>query len=116
MNAEQVVNLLEPLDIRCVAKNEDALRFETPSFRPDLTRERDLIEELARRYGYDNIPERLPSTGGPVLGALPQSVVPVMWHAEHFEHLGSMSPFITLLGVQAFTRATHWRRVKRFES
>jgi phenylalanyl-tRNA synthetase beta chain len=73
MSAEKVVTLLEPLEIRCIAKNEDALRFETPSFRPDLTRERDLIEEIARRYGYDNIPERLPSTGGPVLTEVTQS-------------------------------------------
>jgi len=70
MTAEQVVSLLEPLEIRCIGKNEGALRFETPSFRPDLTRERDLIEELARRFGYDNIPERLPSTGGPVQQAV----------------------------------------------
>jgi phenylalanyl-tRNA synthetase beta chain len=73
MSAEKVVTLLEPLEIRCVGKNEDALRFETPSFRPDLTRERDLIEEIARRYGYDNIPERLPSTGGPVQTEVPKA-------------------------------------------
>lgn len=32
-----------------------------PSFRPDLTREADLIEELARIYGVDRIPAELPS-------------------------------------------------------
>lgn len=31
-----------------------------PSFRPDLTRPIDLIEEIARIYGYDKIPETLP--------------------------------------------------------
>jgi phenylalanyl-tRNA synthetase beta chain len=31
-----------------------------PSSRPDLTREADLIEELARLYGYDKIPSNLP--------------------------------------------------------
>ena len=30
-----------------------------PTFRPDLTREIDLIEELVRHYGYENIPARL---------------------------------------------------------
>lgn len=60
--AERVIKLLEPLEIRCVGRNETALRFEAPSFRPDLSREVDLIEEIARRHGYDAIPERLPST------------------------------------------------------
>ena len=32
-----------------------------PSFRPDLTRPVDLIEEIARIYGYENIPETLPA-------------------------------------------------------
>lgn len=62
--AENVVQLLEPLEIRCVARNGHSLRFEVPTFRPDLTREIDLIEEVARRVGYDAIPERLPDASG----------------------------------------------------
>lgn len=58
--AEAVVQLLEPLEIRCVTRTDAALFFEIPSFRTDLTREIDLIEEIARRYGYDRIPDRLP--------------------------------------------------------
>ena len=59
---ESVVALLEPLEIRCVGRTQASLIFETPSFRPDLSREIDLIEEIARRHGYDKIPERLPDT------------------------------------------------------
>jgi len=69
--AEEVAQLLEPLGIRCVARNESSLRFAPPSFRPDLAREIDLIEELARRVGYDQIPERLPNTGSAYVPALP---------------------------------------------
>ena len=61
---EDVVQFLEPLEIRCVRRNEDSLLFSPPSFRPDLKREADLIEEVARRYGYDRIPSRLPNTAG----------------------------------------------------
>lgn len=38
----------------------DKIRVQVPSFRPDLEREIDLIEEIARLYGYDNIPQTLP--------------------------------------------------------
>jgi phenylalanyl-tRNA synthetase beta chain len=36
------------------------LDVEVPSFRTDITREIDLIEEIARIYGYDKIPATLP--------------------------------------------------------
>lgn len=38
----------------------DSLRVAIPGFRPDLTMEEDLVEEVGRIYGYDNIPETLP--------------------------------------------------------
>ncbi len=37
-----------------------------PTFRADITREIDLIEEIARVYGYDNIPTTLPKGDIPV--------------------------------------------------
>ncbi len=69
LTTEEVVQLLEPLEIRCVSRNEASLRFAPPSFRPDLLREIDLIEELARRRGYDKIPETLPGESGPYFSA-----------------------------------------------
>lgn len=62
--AESIVKLLEPLEIRCSARTESALRFQPPTFRPDVTREVDLLEEIARRHGYDEIPDRLPDASG----------------------------------------------------
>jgi phenylalanyl-tRNA synthetase beta chain len=38
----------------------DTLEVVIPSFRPDITLEEDLIEEVGRIYGYENIPETLP--------------------------------------------------------
>lgn len=43
----------------------DRLAVDVPTYRPDLTRSIDLVEEVARLHGYDNIPETLPhGTGG----------------------------------------------------
>ena len=41
-------------------------RVTVPTFRSDITREIDLIEEIARVYGYDNIPTTLPKGDIPV--------------------------------------------------
>ena len=38
----------------------DRLKVTVPSFRPDIEREVDLIEEVARLYGYDRIPVTMP--------------------------------------------------------
>ena len=37
-------------------KNEDGWECEIPTYRPDIFREIDLIEEVARIYGFDEIP------------------------------------------------------------
>ena len=43
-----------------VERIETELKATPPSFRFDLEKERDLIEEVARLYGYENIPENTP--------------------------------------------------------
>ncbi|MBM9519835.1 phenylalanine--tRNA ligase subunit beta [Desulforhopalus vacuolatus] len=61
LTAEEIVNLLESIEISCTIENDDNINTVIPSFRIDLEREADLIEEVARLYGYDNIPVTLPS-------------------------------------------------------
>lgn len=58
LNAETINDLLKTIEViplTNVAAGEHKLRFQIPTFRPDLEREIDLIEEIARIYGYDNI-------------------------------------------------------------
>ena len=40
-----------------MAGNDETLEMVPPSWRRDLTREIDLVEEVARIHGYDQIPE-----------------------------------------------------------
>ncbi|AEG60700.1 phenylalanine--tRNA ligase subunit beta [Desulforamulus ruminis] len=59
ISREEIVNILERLQFRVQANAEDLL-VTVPAFRPDITREIDLIEEVARLYGYNQIPDTLP--------------------------------------------------------
>lgn len=52
---EEIKKVLTRLELQVQSDGED-LEVEIPTFRPDLTREIDLIEEIARVHGYDNIP------------------------------------------------------------
>jgi phenylalanyl-tRNA synthetase beta chain len=50
---ETLSRILTGLEIK--HENNDNIIAQQPSFRPDLTREVDLIEEIARIYGFENI-------------------------------------------------------------
>ena len=52
---DQIIYILEGLGFS-VNKNTNDFDCIPPTFRPDVTREIDIIEEIARIYGYDNIP------------------------------------------------------------
>ena len=56
----QVKDILRRLQMPALTEDEDTLTVQVPSYRGDLTREIDLIEEVARLHGYDNIPVTLP--------------------------------------------------------
>jgi phenylalanyl-tRNA synthetase beta chain len=58
---EQIATLLTRLHFEVTANGDD-YRVTPPSFRFDLSIEADLVEELARLYGYDNIPAIAPKT------------------------------------------------------
>jgi len=51
----------EALEMEVHDVNVNALKVKPPSFRVDIKREVDLIEEVARLYGFDNIPLTYPS-------------------------------------------------------
>jgi phenylalanyl-tRNA synthetase beta chain len=60
MDGKVAESLLCSIGIRTTRRAGGIINCVPPSSRPDLTREVDLIEELARLYGYDKIPASLP--------------------------------------------------------
>jgi len=53
---DSVISILRNLEFRVVGSDQEKVTVEIPGFRPDVEREIDLIEEIARINGYDNIP------------------------------------------------------------
>lgn len=66
IESKTMKGLLQSIELR-VEKSQDELNVTVPEFRVDLEREVDLIEEVARLYGYGKILPTLP----PALGTAP---------------------------------------------
>jgi phenylalanyl-tRNA synthetase beta chain len=63
VQADEMASMLRSLGMEVTAAGRTALRVVPPAFRPDIAIEEDLIEEVARLHGYENVPETLPSGG-----------------------------------------------------
>jgi len=61
VETRKIKKILEDLGLLLKSSNKDTFKFEVPSFRQDLKIEVDLIEEIARIWGYDKIPSNLPA-------------------------------------------------------
>ncbi len=64
LSKETIKNILVALDIEITSETEDDLELSIPPYRVDVQREADVIEEILRVYGYNNIemPETVNST------------------------------------------------------
>jgi len=63
LDANEIREKLTSIGLKCellVHRRDGAIDAEIPNFRPDLEREIDLIEEVARLIGYDRIPATMP--------------------------------------------------------
>jgi phenylalanyl-tRNA synthetase beta chain len=73
----EIIDILKPLGFNTkVSKN--SINVTVPSFRRDVTIDVDIIEELARMYGYHNITATLPHSAPPITIPDPQ----LTWEEE----------------------------------
>ncbi len=61
LDYEKIAKVLTSIGFRCKEKGADTLWVGAPSFRIDIEREIDLVEEVARLIGYNTIPATLPT-------------------------------------------------------
>ncbi len=97
---------VEPID-------SHRLRVRVPSFRPDLTREVDLAEEVARLVGYDRVPVTSPEASIEAAPADPhlslrQEIKAVLQGAGFFEVLN-----YSFISLRFFEQLWDFRRVTR---
>ncbi|RLD48618.1 MAG: phenylalanine--tRNA ligase subunit beta, partial [Bacteroidetes bacterium] len=52
---EDIDTILKALEIKITEKENDTIKLEVPPYRVDVTREADIIEEILRIYGYNNV-------------------------------------------------------------
>ncbi|GKX29125.1 phenylalanine--tRNA ligase beta subunit [Vallitalea longa] len=64
LSDEEMIKFFEKVDLKVDTEKGVVV---APTFRPDIEREADLAEEVARIYGYNNIPVTL-ATGTPTVG------------------------------------------------
>ncbi|MDT8393752.1 MAG: phenylalanine--tRNA ligase subunit beta [Bacteroidales bacterium] len=55
INTQVVENILADLDISIIEKSGEKMKLKVPTYRYDVRREADIIEEILRIYGYNNI-------------------------------------------------------------
>ena len=60
INSQELTRIANGLEFEELSSNGDEYTYRIPTFRVDIEREIDLIEEAARMHGYDNIPTTLP--------------------------------------------------------
>ena len=51
----EIFSILESLDIKVIDKKEDRFTVSVPPYRVDVTQEADVVEEILRIYGFNNI-------------------------------------------------------------
>lgn len=94
-SSEQVAQLLRPIGFSAADWSASEIVLTVPTWRADVTREIDVIEEICRGYGFDNFPAALPDVAMKCVHALRETninptiypVCPTVWEQVERERL-----------------------------
>lgn len=90
ITAEQTADCLESVGISAYKKSISILSVRLPSYRLDLNESVDIIEEVARIAGYDNIPEKKPLS----------TATYDRWDESRFEYERRAKSYLTQMGLR----------------
>ena len=62
LSISEISDIFKRLDLKVLKEGKEHIEVNIPSFRVDLFHEADLIEEIARIYGYESIEELMPKS------------------------------------------------------
>jgi len=65
LDADAIASLIEPIGYEVLGRKGDVLTIGLPSWRPDSTAEIDVVEEVARHYGYAKLGKVVPKSTDP---------------------------------------------------
>lgn len=71
LSLREMADIFQRLECEILSESAHQLNLAVPTYRNDLTAEIDLIEEIARIYGYNNIPKSTPKFGSSLLPHAP---------------------------------------------
>jgi phenylalanyl-tRNA synthetase beta chain len=60
ISENEIIDIFKRLDFKILEINDEVILLEVPTYRNDISLEIDLIEEIARIYGYNNISKNTP--------------------------------------------------------
>jgi len=94
-STEQIQRVLNLLGMHILHQEDDSWTMVAPSWRFDINIEADLVEEIARIYGYNNLPERTPAAQLPLANVpenrLSERVIPDRLVAQGYREVISYS-------------------------
>ncbi len=62
LSTEEIVKQLERMRFGAEALDEETIEVKVPAYRADILHNYDLVEDIAKGYGYENIKVRIPET------------------------------------------------------